>query len=419
VCSGDTEAVIGASGTFDAGDTGVSLDVDAGETIVCTFTNTKLGTIIVEKQTNPDGASGSFTFTGDAAGSIGDGGTITVNNLLPGTYTSVESNPGPSFVLTTITCNDLASATPSVPDAPTRTATFKLDPGETVTCTFTNTAQAHVNVVKTVSTAVPPAGVTFDFEIRTGASATEVGTTVASCTTNAAGLCDFGNAFFTPGTSYQFCETNMLPGWHSTLSDDANAFVPNSDDPNVDNSVVCVPFTLAAGETKTFTIDNTPPPGGDARTIGFWKNWTSCDGTGRQDPVLDDTLASAGSLLIGDLLVQSTDVNACKILVDLLDKRDYKAADLLKDGQKLASDPAFNFASQYIAYLLNIEAGAGTCAAATTAANAGQAILAAIDFDGSSADGDAVHLSISPSQKASLNTYAGILDQYNNNNLCP
>jgi len=105
--------------------------------------------------------------------------------------------------------------------------------------------------------------------------------------------------------------------------------------------------------------------------------------------------------------------------VDLLDKRDFLDASVLKDGQKLASDPALNFASQYIAYLLNIEAGAGTCAAATTAANAGQAILVAIDFDGTSDNGDPVHNGITPAQKASLNTYAGILDQYNNNNLCP
>ena len=61
--------------------------------MTCTFTNTKRGTIIVEKQTNPDHAQGSFqlTFTGDAAGSIGDGGQIVVSDLEPGTYTSTEA----------------------------------------------------------------------------------------------------------------------------------------------------------------------------------------------------------------------------------------------------------------------------------------------------------------------------------------
>ena len=39
------------------------------------------GTIIVEKQTTPDGAPDSFTFTGDAAGTITDGGQIVVSGL--------------------------------------------------------------------------------------------------------------------------------------------------------------------------------------------------------------------------------------------------------------------------------------------------------------------------------------------------
>ena len=88
-----------------------------------------------------------------------------------------------------------------------------------------------------------------------------------------------------PG-DYQFCEANVMPGWMSSLRDEPGAFmlpasaygsffVPNSTDPLVDNSVYCVPFTLDPGETESFVADNTPPPGGDARTIGFWKNWSS------------------------------------------------------------------------------------------------------------------------------------------------
>jgi hypothetical protein len=157
-----------------------------------------------------------------------------------------------------------------------------------------------------------------------------------------------------------------------------------------------------------------------AKTIGFWKNHTSCDDKGNQEDFLDQALAAAGSLQIGDLVVLATNQDACEILVDLLDKRDYKSAGTLKDGKKLASDPAFNFAAQYIAYLLNIAAGAdASCTAANTAASAGQAILDAIGFDGSSADGDAVHGAITGTQKANLNTYANTLDQYNNNTLCP
>ena len=132
------------SATCDNGEAPNSVDVGPGETITCTFTNTKRGTIIVEKQTSPDGASGEFDFTGDAAGTIGDGGTIVVPNLVPGTYTSTEANPVPDFDLATILCDDSNSSG----DPESRTATFELDPGETVTCTFWNTQRGTITIIK-------------------------------------------------------------------------------------------------------------------------------------------------------------------------------------------------------------------------------------------------------------------------------
>src|SRR6185503_1439370 len=122
--------------------------VDPGETVKCTFTNRQRGKIIVEKQTNPDGASGNFTFTGDAAGTISDNGQIMVANLAPGTYTSTENDPTPGFDLTSIVCDDGASATPSTVNVGTRKAYFKVDPGETVKCTFTNRQRGKIVVIK-------------------------------------------------------------------------------------------------------------------------------------------------------------------------------------------------------------------------------------------------------------------------------
>jgi hypothetical protein len=105
-------------------------------------------TIIVEKQTNPNGAPGSFSFTGDAAGTVADNGQIIVANLPPGTYTSTEADPSPSqFALSSIACDDGGSATPSAGDLATRTATFELDPGETVKCIFTNTTAFHADTI--------------------------------------------------------------------------------------------------------------------------------------------------------------------------------------------------------------------------------------------------------------------------------
>ena len=80
--------------------------VGNNEHVTCTYTNVKRGKIIVEKQTDPDGSAGSFVFTGDAAGSIGDGQQIVVDGLLPNTYTSTETDPAPPFDLTAISCDD-------------------------------------------------------------------------------------------------------------------------------------------------------------------------------------------------------------------------------------------------------------------------------------------------------------------------
>jgi uncharacterized repeat protein (TIGR01451 family) len=126
-----------------------SLDLDPSETITCVFTNTQRGRIIVEKQTLPAGSTQLFTFTGNAAGQIADNGQIVVSNLVPGQYTSTEAAT-PDWVLDSIVCDDLQSQNASSGNTGTRTATFNLDPGETVKCTFTNLL-AKLTVVKTAS----------------------------------------------------------------------------------------------------------------------------------------------------------------------------------------------------------------------------------------------------------------------------
>ena len=132
------------SAVCDSGETVDDIGVEPGETVTCTFTNTKRGTIIVEKQTSPDGASGEFDFTGDAEGTISDDETIEVGNLVPGTYTSTEGDPGEAWDLGAITCDDTNSSW----DLGEATATFELEPGETVTCTFFNSKRGTITVIK-------------------------------------------------------------------------------------------------------------------------------------------------------------------------------------------------------------------------------------------------------------------------------
>lgn len=145
-----------------------AIELSEGETVTCVFTNTKRGTIVVEKRTSPAGESGSFTFTGDAAGSIGHGGQIVVPNLVPGTYTSTES-AAEGWLLTEVSCDDGDSSG----NVEARTATFELSAGETVTCVFTNakiaTGKGAITVTKSASpTSVkePGGSVTYTVTIR-------------------------------------------------------------------------------------------------------------------------------------------------------------------------------------------------------------------------------------------------------------
>ena len=123
-----------ANSSGDVGSATATFNVTAGQTVTCTFTDRRLtGTIIVKKVTdpNPDLSNSSFTFVGTAAGQIRNGGTITVGNLAPGTYTSRELVPA-GWQLMSISCSDSNSSGSTY----TATATFRVEAGETVTCTF-------------------------------------------------------------------------------------------------------------------------------------------------------------------------------------------------------------------------------------------------------------------------------------------
>src|SRR5205823_2791095 len=97
-----------------------------------------------------------FSFTGDAAGTINDGQTITTSDLVPGTYTSVEAAKT-GWDLSTLSCDD----SNSTGNTSTRTATFHLEAGETVTCTFNNKSRASLTINKQDDAGNPLDGVVF------------------------------------------------------------------------------------------------------------------------------------------------------------------------------------------------------------------------------------------------------------------
>jgi|GEM_PF-1605287 len=193
------------------------------------FVNTRYGTIVVEKQTLPDGDLQNFTFTGDLAGTIADGETISVINLLPGRYSSTEVLPD-GWDLTSISCSDQNSSG----NIDTGVATFNVESGETVRCTFTNTKRAHIIVKKN---AIPDGSQVFTFNNNFGNGNP---TTFNLADTTTTGLPNY-NAEVLPGT-YSVSE-NETTGW-------------KQDSAVCNNGETIDSIDVAAGETVTCTFTN-------------------------------------------------------------------------------------------------------------------------------------------------------------------
>ena len=143
-----------------------TFDVQPGEEITCVFTNTKRGSITIEKQTI--GGDGEFDFTSadvtefDSA-QLADDETAGPVLVVPGNY-SVSEDSKTGWDLTDLACSDSGQddADDSNTDLGTRTATFDVRPGEEITCVFTNTKRGSITIEKQTvggdaeSTSPPP-----------------------------------------------------------------------------------------------------------------------------------------------------------------------------------------------------------------------------------------------------------------------
>jgi hypothetical protein len=328
------------------------------------------------------------------------------------------------------------------------------------TCTITNTRRGKTTLLK-LTDGVENPSMAWNFSLN------GPGVSVTDSTPPPA--VDFGGASLKPGATYTMCETGIPGAWTVEWRVDANGdgtpdlvipFAPgvndsavgadgysNVYDPNYvappasyTNDTRCVKFVVSPGETLAFQINNAYP-GGEPRTIGFWKNWNTCTG-GRQDEVaaqnggpdagwfiLDDLLNNPGYHLgpTGTGLGLQLDGDDTNLLLTYLVKNkptnfngpDCEAAVLILDksdvmtGRKKASDPAYNLAAQLLAAELNLSAGAETCPAVQTAVTGAANLLVTMGFNGT---GDYTK----KGANATLaNQYAKTLDLYNNGFLCP
>jgi len=146
-----------------------SVQTVAGQVIECTFTNRQDGQIKIIKKVQGDG--GEFHFTGNWNGGVtptltpGENGSdeVLYTSVTPGTYSVQELTPAPEYDVTALTCaGDVADDTSSG-NVATGVGTIDLDPGELVTCTYTNTQRGDLTVIK--QTIPDGATQSFDFTL--------------------------------------------------------------------------------------------------------------------------------------------------------------------------------------------------------------------------------------------------------------
>src|ERR671925_300482 len=233
-----------------------SIGVSAGETVTCTFTNTKRGTIIVKKVTDPSSDTTSFSFTAGGGLSpssfnLKNGEQQTFSDVVPGSYNVTESVPL-GWDLTSSTCDDGSSFTNIVVGA-----------GETVTCTFADPQRQAIIVKKGTNPSPDPSDTSFPFTAGGGLSPSSFNLKNGQQQT-------YSNVL--PGSSYSVSET-VPSGWVLTSS-------TCDDGSSVSN------IGVGAGDTHTYSLENTGCGGGP-----FADNSSFQIGTG----VDSDKLQSAAS----------------------------------------------------------------------------------------------------------------------------
>lgn len=261
--------------------------VTTGQTTNSSFGNVAAATLTVAKSVEPEGSLATFAFSSavpELNGTIGDGGQLTAD-VWPGTYTATEAPSG--YTLSSVVCDD----SDSMGDIPTRTATFKAGPGESVTCTFVNTASVFGTIATQVyqdedesgsfsGTDTPLAN--WPVKVRdSGTSAI-----VQEGVSDAAGLVTFAGL---PAASYQVCQ--VLPvGWFNVDPGSLSGPVVGA------GQEICVVANVAASELTNVTFGNV-----EAATLTVVKMTEPADSTTAFD-FTSDVAELSGSLKHGEHL---------------------------------------------------------------------------------------------------------------------
>ena len=165
---------------------GVTVTPIPGQTVACTFTNTKLGSITIDK--TAAGGDATFEITEPTLGgqnvtTTRGTGTVTYANVLPGTYDFGET-PLPGWI-----AGDFGGSCAA-------NGTITIVAGQAATCSITNTRQATISVTKATA---PESSQAFSFAASGGATPASFSLTNGQ-----------SQAFdVTPDQAYTFSETNI------------------------------------------------------------------------------------------------------------------------------------------------------------------------------------------------------------------
>lgn len=243
--------------TITPGDGGAPFEIDElsefsvgpGDVGDCRAVNTAPGRIVVAKAV--DGADGTFSFTGDwldspeftVTTSDGTGAEI-FDAVPPGSYTVAESDED-GYETTDLSCVDGDAEGRPSSDADL-VGSIALDPGETVTCTFTNVEWGVLVVDKTTD----PSGSSQEFAFEWGAAG------------------EPGEGFTLTDASPPFSTAPLAPGEYVVTELDAAGWelaaitcTGSSDGAEVEGSSAIVGLGLGDTVVCTFANEQTSPPG--------------------------------------------------------------------------------------------------------------------------------------------------------------
>ncbi len=206
-----------------------SFGLEAGENVECIFTNTQRGKIITEKQTLPSQSSQLFDFTSNfnPIFSLSDGQTYPSDWLIAGIYSVSETIPQ-GWDLTNTICSDGSPIN-----------AINLQPGEIITCVFTNTQRGSIDVHKFVDKnangskeAGEPAYI-FGLQMELFSSTDCTGTRITQGTTNSSGNISFNN---------------LLPGNYSVKESVPSGYL--------NSTPICQYVYVGPGEPKSLDFGN-------------------------------------------------------------------------------------------------------------------------------------------------------------------